>query len=181
VAASHPNRQESSSQRPTLILAECHWCRSGSLACYLPSFQMSAASFQSPPTFSQTTTYLPVTSCGDGPLVFRLKVPISRAAEGPSGFTSSVVRARSHVLVGRMNLVEAERFVDHWLDPVRRNGEHLHRADRNALYVGAASQDQPRVEFGRRPAQAVFQPRRIAGQAFFCSRTRASRNSRSAT
>src|SRR6266480_3163855 len=58
---------------------------------YLPSFQISAASFQSPPTFSQTTTYLPVTSCGVGPLVFRLKVPISRAAEGPSGLTSRVV------------------------------------------------------------------------------------------
>jgi hypothetical protein len=52
---------------------------------YLPSFQMSAASFQSLPTFSHTTTYFPVTSCGVGPLVFRLNVPISRAAEGPSG------------------------------------------------------------------------------------------------
>jgi hypothetical protein len=29
-----------------------------------PSFQMSAASCQSFPTFSQTTTYFPVTSCG---------------------------------------------------------------------------------------------------------------------
>jgi hypothetical protein len=27
------------------------------------------------------------------------------------------VRSRSHVLVGRVNLVEAEHFVDHWLDP----------------------------------------------------------------
>ena len=42
-------------------------------------FQISAASFQSPPTFSHTTTYLPATSCGIEPLVFRLKVPISRA------------------------------------------------------------------------------------------------------
>jgi hypothetical protein len=72
------------------------------------------------------------------------------------------VRTRSHVLIGRVNLVEAEHFVDHWLDPVGRNGavhrlEHLHRADRNALHVGAASQDQPRVEFGRRPAQAADQ------------------------
>jgi hypothetical protein len=54
------------------------------------------------------------------------------------------VRSRSHVLVRRVNLVEAEHFVDHWLDPVRCNGavhrlEHLHRADRNALHVGAAS------------------------------------------
>jgi len=51
---------------------------------YLPSFQISAASFQSSPTFSQTTTYLPVISCEGVPLVFRLTVPISRAAEGPS-------------------------------------------------------------------------------------------------
>src|SRR5712691_9256064 len=50
---------------------------------YLPSFQISAASFQSLPTFSHTTRYLPVTSCGVGPLVLRLKVPISRTAEGP--------------------------------------------------------------------------------------------------
>src|SRR6202171_5647689 len=60
-------------------------------AAYLPSFQISVASFQSFPTFSQTTTYFPVTSCGVGPLVFRLKVPISRAAEGPSDLTSRVV------------------------------------------------------------------------------------------
>src|ERR1700730_18678737 len=60
-------------------------------ANYLPSFQISAASLQSFPTFSQTTTYFPLTSCGVGPLVFRLKVPISRAAEGPSGLTSRVV------------------------------------------------------------------------------------------
>src|SRR5215204_2413903 len=39
---------------------------------YLPSFQMSVASFQSLPTFSQTTTYLPVPSCGGGPIVLRL-------------------------------------------------------------------------------------------------------------
>jgi hypothetical protein len=75
---------------------------------------------------------------------------------------SAEVRSRSHVLVGRMNLVEAEHRVDHWLDPVRRNGmvyhlEHLHRPDQNALQVGAASQDQPRIEFGRRPAQAADQ------------------------
>src|SRR3954463_16628898 len=58
---------------------------------YFPSFQISVASFQSFPIFSQTTTYLPVTSLGSGPLVFRLYIPISRAAEGPSGLTSSVV------------------------------------------------------------------------------------------
>ena len=39
---------------------------------YLPSFQMSVPSFQSFPAFSQTTTYFPITSCGVGPLVFRL-------------------------------------------------------------------------------------------------------------
>jgi hypothetical protein len=44
---------------------------------------MSAASFQSLPIFTHTTRYLPVTSCGVGPLVLRLKVPISRSAEGP--------------------------------------------------------------------------------------------------
>src|SRR5262245_14536919 len=52
------------------------------IGSYLPSFQISAASFQSLPIFSHTTRYLPVTSCGVGPLVLRLKVPISRAAEG---------------------------------------------------------------------------------------------------
>jgi hypothetical protein len=54
---------------------------------------MSAASFQSLPIFSHTTRYLPVTSCGVGPLVLRLKVPISRAADGPNGLT--VVRGVS--------------------------------------------------------------------------------------
>jgi hypothetical protein len=45
---------------------------------------ISAASCRSFPTFSQTTTYFPVTSCGFAPLVFKLNVPISRAAAGPS-------------------------------------------------------------------------------------------------
>src|SRR5271170_5192291 len=72
------------------------------------------------------------------------------------------VHARSHVLVGRVNLVEVEHLVDHRLDAVRRNTavhrlEHLRRADRNALYVGAASQDQTGVEFGRGTAQAADQ------------------------
>src|SRR5262249_8029177 len=58
---------------------------------YLPSFQISVASFQSLPTFSHTTTYLPVTSRGVEPLALRLKVPISRAAEGPNALTSIVV------------------------------------------------------------------------------------------
>src|SRR6202048_735801 len=60
-------------------------------ANYLPSFQISAASLQSFPIFSQTTTYLPVTSFGLPPLVLRLKVPISRAAAAPSGLMWRVV------------------------------------------------------------------------------------------
>src|SRR5215831_7445389 len=60
-------------------------------ACYLPSFHISTASFQSSPTFSHTTTYFPPTSCGIGLFVLRLNVPISRAAVGPSDLTSRVV------------------------------------------------------------------------------------------
>ena len=62
------------------------------------SFQISDASFQSFPTFSQTTTYFPVTSCGEGDLVLKLKVPISRAALGPSDLTSKVVSFGSPTL-----------------------------------------------------------------------------------
>ena len=36
------------------------------MRCLLPSFQISAESFQAVPTFSHTTRYLPVTSCGVG-------------------------------------------------------------------------------------------------------------------
>jgi hypothetical protein len=50
---------------------------------YFPSFQISAESFQSVPTFSHTTRYLPVTSCGVDPFILRLNVPISCAAEAP--------------------------------------------------------------------------------------------------
>ena len=72
------------------------------------------------------------------------------------------MRARSHVLVSRLDLVEAEHLVDHRLDPIRRNStvhclEHLRRADRDALHVGAAGQYQPRIKLGRRPAQATYQ------------------------
>jgi len=56
------------------------------VATYLPSFQISAASFQFPRTFSHRTTYLPVTSFGAGSLVFKLKVPISRAANRPGRY-----------------------------------------------------------------------------------------------
>jgi hypothetical protein len=50
-------------------------------AFYLPSFQISAASFQSLPIFSHTTTHLPVTSCGVEALVLRLRFRFSRAVE----------------------------------------------------------------------------------------------------
>src|SRR5512143_4217144 len=61
------------------------------LTSYLPSFQISAASLHSPWTLSHTTRYLPETSFGDGSLVVKLKIPISRAAEGLNRFTSRVV------------------------------------------------------------------------------------------
>src|SRR5215211_1445602 len=67
--------------------------RRGTERAYLPSFQMSVASFQSFPTFSQITTNLPLISWGVAPLVLRVNVPISRAAEAPNDFTSRVVRA----------------------------------------------------------------------------------------
>src|ERR1700730_2004888 len=76
---------------PNRYLVEDEIERTVHPSSYLPSFQISAASFQCLPTFSHTTTYLPVTSCGVGPLVFRLNVPISRAAEFPSRLTSRVV------------------------------------------------------------------------------------------
>src|SRR5215211_1866527 len=65
--------------------------RRGTERAYLPSFQMSVASFQSFPTFSQITTNLPLISWGVAPLVLRVNVPISRAAEAPNDFTSRVV------------------------------------------------------------------------------------------
>jgi hypothetical protein len=52
-------------------------------AFYLRSFQISAASFQSLPIFSYTTTHLPVTFCGVGALVltegFDFRAPWSHA------------------------------------------------------------------------------------------------------
>jgi hypothetical protein len=42
---------------------------------YFPSFQMSAASFHSFPTFSQTTKYLPVSSSKLAPFLRKLNVP----------------------------------------------------------------------------------------------------------
>src|SRR5262245_40423958 len=61
------------------------------LTFYLPSFQISAASFHSPWTLCHTTRYFPETSFGDVPLVVKLKVPISRAGEGLNRLTSRVV------------------------------------------------------------------------------------------
>src|SRR5260370_11988406 len=62
---------------------------------YLSVFQMSVASFQSRPTLRHTTTYFPTTSCGGCDFVFRLTVPISPAAERPSGRTPTVLRLAS--------------------------------------------------------------------------------------
>src|SRR5262249_15005715 len=42
---------------------------------YLPSFQISAASFHSPRTFSRTTRYFPEISFGVGSLVIKAKRP----------------------------------------------------------------------------------------------------------
>src|SRR5580704_17922441 len=53
---------------------------------YLLSFQMSAASFQPPSTFSHTATYLPVTSCGVGPLVQSI---FPCCSDSPSHITKS--------------------------------------------------------------------------------------------
>src|SRR6202451_847098 len=70
------------------------------------------------------------------------------------------MRARGHVLIGRLRLVEAEHLVDHRLDRVGRDGgvhrlEHFRRADRDALHIGAPAEDQSRIELGRSPAQAA--------------------------
>jgi hypothetical protein len=62
---------------------------------------MSLVFFHPVPTFSQTTTYLPVTVCGFWPLVLPVKVPMSRAALAPSGLTDGdldVAQARHGTL-----------------------------------------------------------------------------------
>src|SRR5262245_62236985 len=59
--------------------------------CYLPSFQISAASFHSPRTFSHTTRYFPEISFGVGSLVINLNVTVSRAGCGRNRLTSRVV------------------------------------------------------------------------------------------
>ena len=70
---------------------------------------MSLASFQSLPTLSQTTTYFPVTSLGGELLVFKLKVPISRAAAGPNRLTSMVVTFWVRHLIGHAFPHRADR------------------------------------------------------------------------
>src|SRR5947209_4806644 len=64
-------------------------------AGYLFVFQMSVASCHCPPIFRHTTTYLPVTCSGGCAFVLKLNVPISRAAPGPSDWTSTVVSLAS--------------------------------------------------------------------------------------
>ena len=50
---------------------------------YLPSFQISVASFQALPTFSHTTTYLPVISSRSGTLSFETEGPDLARCRGP--------------------------------------------------------------------------------------------------
>src|SRR5262252_234635 len=68
------------------------------------------------------------------------------------------MRSRGHVPVGRLRLIEGEHLIDDRLNAAHRYRtahrlEHLHRADRDALHVGATGKDQSRIEFGRRTAQ----------------------------
>src|SRR5947199_7381731 len=62
---------------------------------YLFVFQMSVASCHCPPILRHTTTYLPVICSGGCAFVLKLNVPISRAAPGPSDWTSTVVSLAS--------------------------------------------------------------------------------------
>src|SRR5205085_8802174 len=62
---------------------------------YLFMFQLSVASCHCPPIFRHTTTYLPVICSGGCAFVLKLNVPISRAAPGPSDWTSTVVSLAS--------------------------------------------------------------------------------------
>src|SRR5215469_6757612 len=70
------------------------------------------------------------------------------------------MRSRGHVPVGRLRLIEGEYLIDYRLNAARRYRtahrlEHLHRADRDALHVGATGKDQSRIEFARRAGQAA--------------------------
>ena len=60
--------------------------------------------------------------------------------------------SRGHVPVGRLRLIEGEYFIEHRLNAARRYRtahclKHLHRADGDALHVGATGKDQSRIEF----------------------------------
>ena len=56
------------------------------------------------------------------------------------------MRSRGHVPVGRLRLIEGEYLINYRLNAARRYRtahrlEHLHRADRDALHVGATGKD----------------------------------------
>src|ERR1700751_4528572 len=70
------------------------------------------------------------------------------------------MRSRGHVPVGRLRLIEGEYLVEYWLNAARRYRaahrlKHLHRADGDALHIGATGKDQSRIEFSGRAAQAA--------------------------
>src|SRR5262249_2161780 len=70
---------------------------------------------------AHTTRYFPVSSCRVGPLVFRLKVPISRAADGPRGLTSglrsfgSVTSSQNRLAISGGRLGRVHAWLDHGL------------------------------------------------------------------
>src|SRR5262249_21023116 len=70
------------------------------------------------------------------------------------------MRSRGHVPIGRLRLIEGEYLIEYRLNAARRyctahRLKHLHRADGDALHVGATGKDQSRIEFGGRTAQAA--------------------------
>src|SRR5262249_4473925 len=72
------------------------------------------------------------------------------------------MRARGHVPIGRLRLIEGEYLIDHRLNAARsyrtaHRLKHLHRADGDALHVGAPGKDQSGMDFGRRAAQPADQ------------------------
>src|SRR5437016_3560833 len=78
---------------------------------------------------------------------------------------------RSRVPVGGLRLIEVEYLIEYRLNAARRYRaahrlKHLHRANRDALHVGATGKDQSRIEFSGRTAQAAdhtdLPPTRIA-------------------
>ncbi len=68
--------------------------------------------------------------------------------------------AGGHVFVGRFRVVETKDAIDNRLDLIRRNRgvhrfESLHRADGNALYIGALGKNQSRMELTGATAQSA--------------------------